>query len=78
MVSPKLNFFVNLFGGLNFAACALTGIFMKSRTLPLNLEKIHPILGWLLIFFVIAHIILHFQWIKNIPKFFAKNEKNKN
>lgn len=78
MVSPKISFFANIGGFLSFLFCALSGIFLENRILFLNLKEIHLISGYVLIIFVTSHIILHFQWIKNVPKIFAKDETGKN
>jgi cytochrome b561 len=78
MESQKINLLVNIISFLDFSLCALTGFFMKSREIQLNFKGIHVFTGWILVFLVIVHIILHYSWIKSIPSFLkSKNGKRR-
>jgi len=81
MQKPKINYFIDFLMGLSFLLVSITGLilfFIKRASAEYlgiqrkNIILIHDWLGILLIFLVILHLILHWNWIKCMTKVFLK------
>lgn len=84
MASAKTNAIVDILAGIAFLVSAISGLVLKF-ILPRGSGKIgliflgiarenwlliHDVSSIALILLVIIHLLLHWQWIKCIPKFF--------
>jgi hypothetical protein len=77
MISSKINTIVDILAGISFVICAYSGFYIRDWTFGLNMREIHIISGKILIALVILHLLLHWQFIKNIPQYFKSNKKSK-
>ena len=77
MVSQKLFVLVNVLLFISFIVCGLSGIFMGSNFLSLNLRQIHHLSSYAFIFLGILHLIFNYSWVKNISNIFRVNEIKK-
>ncbi|MEM4244748.1 MAG: DUF4405 domain-containing protein [Candidatus Nanoarchaeia archaeon] len=83
MNKPKINYFVDIGMAITFLAVAATGILKYpglAKTLGVELTRrintVHDRSGLLLTAFVLAHLILHYDWIICMTKnMFKKQEK---
>ena len=60
----KINTIVDVFLLIDFIICAVSGFMMRNPVL--NFRQIHFISGIVLIVLVVLHLILHYNWIKNL------------
>jgi len=75
MNKNKLKYIIDIFLGISFIIAFITGvvkIFKPYRTIPIWFSKLHDWSGFLIGFFVLAHLILNWSWIVCMTKLILK------
>jgi hypothetical protein len=85
MDKAKLNYVIDFFLGLSFFVVAVTGVIkmpIVSRVLGLNysflnsigFNFVHDWSGIVMIFLVVVHLVLHWNWIVSMTRVILRGE----